>query len=291
MHFTDNLANRIKATSPIILGLDPNIDLFVDEFKPKNLSEVEDSLVYFCETVINASLDLICAVKIQIAYFESYGLAGMKALARVVKILKDKNLLIIMDAKRADIGSTNEAYSKAYLLPDKFSDESFVSDSLIVNPFLGYDSLEVFMNVAKKTNKGLFILTKTSNPGSSTIQDLVVENQTISEKIASLIYSYNQETLGSNGYGLFGAVVGATFFETALKLRKIMPNTWFLMPGVGHQQADISFNISQLQNSDKLGVLIPISRAILYPTRELLQKFDYSKAVNFLLSKYIKDFT
>jgi len=306
-HFADDIVSRISQTSPVLLGLDPNFSLMPAQFQPQSATpaEIQAALTHFCITVIDATKHLVPAIKPQIAYFEQCGLAGMHALADVLEYAKKCNLLIVMDAKRGDIGSTSQAYSTAYLA-DNISvlphldalKNPFSSDAVTVNPFLGDDALQPFISDAKNVGKGLFVLVKTSNPGSAFLQDKLVQpsnsaqnNQanhleTISNNIADWVEAENTDCIGQSGFGLIGAVVGATWPQQALQLRKRMPHTLFLVPGIGAQGGSFE-TVKACLNHQKQGVLLPISRGILYPTIE--QGANYSDAVRKATEGFVKE--
>jgi orotidine-5'-phosphate decarboxylase len=298
MIFTQKLIKKIQETSPIMVGIDPNFDYLPTDFHPKSnaLQDVENALFNFAKEIIDATFDLIPGIKPQIAYFEQFGLAGLTALARILEYAKSKDLLIIMDAKRGDIGSTSQAYANSYLIPElKINDDlkiinHFESDSLTVNPFLGIDAIEPLINTAIKNNKGLFVLLKTSNPGSDLIQGIKnSNNQTVSEILAKKIFEINKANLDKNGYGPIGAVVGSTYPEEAKKLRKILKNGYFLIPGTGTQGGTIKTALDSF-NPDKTGGIIPISRSITYPDKKEIQEFGFKKAVRNRLQKFINEF-
>lgn len=299
MRLIPNLFHKIQQTSGVVVGLDPNLDLFSEEFKVSKITSKEDLfkiLLDFCLKIIDSTYDLTPAIKLQIAYFEQFGILGLQVLAKVIRHAKSKGLLVIMDAKRGDISDTARAYSKAYLQDNLNLGQGFVlsnefsSDFLTVNPFLGEDSLESFINMAKEQDKGLFILVKTSNPGSNFLQTQVLANQkTVSENIAKMINDLNQKTIQKNqSYGLIGAVIGATHPQELLKFRKIMPNSLFLTPGVGSQGASIA-DIKKHYSQNLSGLLIPISRAIIYPNQEIVSKIGFGRAVRQNLLKFVEE--
>ena len=292
MNFADNLIQKIKSKSPIVIGIDPNFSLFPEIFRPKNVEDIQNCLQKFCEAVIDASFPKVAAVKFQSAYFEKLGIAGLMALSQAIKYAKSKDLITILDCKRGDIGDTSEAYSEAYLsefinIGEKFSFKSdFEVDAITVNPFLGDDTLEPFVRKALVNNKGLFILTKTSNPGSSFIQDVNENNITISEKIALKINELGQNSVVNNGYSSIGAVVGATYPEIAKKIRTIAPKTIFLVPGIGKQGGAIE-NAKYLFDKDGLGALIAVSRDLTYFGNSIGES-DFKGAIEEKIIEYRK---
>ncbi|CBN58483.1 MULTISPECIES: orotidine-5'-phosphate decarboxylase [Kamptonema] len=271
MQFSDRLVEKITQTSNIVVGIDPNFDLMPKAILPASgdSQAVTNALVNFAKLAIDTAYNLIPAVKFQSAYFEQFGSAGIKALAQSIEYARNQKLLVIMDAKRGDIGSTSLAYAQAYLegktkLTNGLTIESDLEvDCITINPFLGDDSLEPFVETAIKCNKGLFILVKTSNPGSQMIQDRVVNGKTISYYLAELVNQLGKDSIGKSGYSSIGAVVGATFPEQAKQLREIMPNAIFLVPGVGSQGGKIENTFINF-NHDGQGAIVPISRGITY---------------------------
>ena len=218
--------------------------------------------------IIDSICDIAPAVKPQMAFYEKYGSQGVIAFERTVMYAKAKGLIVVEDAKRNDIGNTAQAYADGHLGKVEMLDGSFISsfdvDFLTVSPYLGSESLMPFMNECVINGKGIFVLVKTSNPSSGEIQDVVSSNgKSISENIADNIFSNAKKCIGEKGYSSIGAVVGATYPEDAIKLRKIMPSSIFLVPGYGAQGACIK-DIMPCFNPDGLGAIVNSSRGILY---------------------------
>lgn len=272
MHFSDRLINRIKKTSPICVGLDPWYDRI-----PKEITEdaaSQGAAIYeFNKGIIDAVHDLVAAVKPQLAFYEMFGLDGMAAFARTIQYAKEKDLMVIADGKRNDIGSTAEAYAHAYL--DSTGD--FEVDALTISPYLGYDGIKPFIENCKRNEKGIFILVKTSNKSSGDLQDRKVdkENITISELMAHFVESWGQELMGDNGYSSVGAVVGATFPEEAARLRDLMPSSIFLVPGYGAQGAG-SLDVKPCFRKDGTGAIVNSSRGIIFAYEKSTK--NYQKA-------------
>jgi orotidine-5'-phosphate decarboxylase len=272
-HFADIINSQIKIKSPVVVGIDPNFDLLPESMRPRYLEkyEINGKLWDFVKPVLDACADKVCGVKFQSAYFEQFGSWGVRVLAKSVQYAKSLGLVVIMDAKRGDIGSTSEAYSKAYLNSENtFQNFSFTSyldsDAVTVNPFLGLDTMEHFLK-ASVLGKGVFVLVKTSNPGSGFIQNAMIGNQTVSEALAKFVNKEGQNSVGASGYSNIGAVVGATKVEEAQSLREIMNNNIFLAPGIGAQGGQVE-DIRKLMDANGLGVIVPISRGITYPKLE-----------------------
>ena len=294
----------INLKSPVVVGLDPVIEKIPNYYK-KNLQNSEDKLAEISEIffefnkdVIDSIYDIVPAVKPQMAFYEMYGEKGINTFIKTVKYAKEKGLFVIDDAKRNDIGNTAKAYAKGHLGKIDCGDGNkvsvFDSDFLTVSPYLGLDSIEPFIEECKENNKGIFVLVKTSNPSSSDIQDKIDENgEHIYESVAKFIKKAGEELIGETNYTSIGAVVGATYPEEALKLRKIMNNNIFLVPGYGAQGATAK-DIVNCFNEDGLGALVNASRSIIFSymkneTVESCSKEIYKKCVRESTIKMIDD--
>jgi orotidine-5'-phosphate decarboxylase len=270
-HFADKInAQILLKKSPIVVGIDPNFDLLPEHMRPRYLEkyEINGKLWDFVRPVLDATHDLVCGVKFQSAYFEQFGSWGVRILAKSVQYAKSLGLIVIMDAKRGDIGSTSDAYAKAYLnSKSTFKNFDFTSyldsDAVTVNPFLGLDTMINFVE-ASKEGKGVFVLVKTSNPGSGFIQNAMIGDKNVSEMLAEYVADQGESSIGSSGYSNLGAVVGATKVEESLHLRGIMKKNILLAPGIGAQGGSVE-DIKKLMDKDGLGVIVPISRGITYP--------------------------
>lgn len=270
----NKLVEQIKVKqSPIVVGLDPRIEMIPNEVKDKYFEEygntleaVSKSIIEFNRGIIDAVYDLVPAVKPQIAFYEKYGIEGLIAYKDACNYAKEKGLHVIADIKRGDIGSTSKAYSEAHIGQTDINGtkvSAFFSDSVTVNPYLGDDCLKEFVDDIKTFDKGMWVLVKTSNKSSEQIQNLEVEGETIYKKVGDLVNNWSQETIQSCGYSPIGAVVGATFPEEADLLRKIMPNSFFLVPGYGAQGAT-GKDIVNCFNDDGLGAIVNSSRGITF---------------------------
>jgi orotidine-5'-phosphate decarboxylase len=260
MNFADTLIEKIKETSPICVGLDPRYDQIPDHIKAD--APTPGAAFYeFNKGIIDAVHDLVPIVKPQIAFYEMLGLDGLAALSRTMDYAKEKGLLVLLDAKRNDIGSTAAAYANAYL--DEEGD--FAADALTVTPYLGSDGIKPFIDMCLKNGKGIFTLVKTSNPSSGDIQDRKVDEtgQSIYELMGQLVDSWGADLIGDSGYSSVGAVVGATYPDEAKKLRKLMPTSIFLVPGYGAQGGGAA-DVKDCFNSDGLGAIVNSSRGIIF---------------------------
>jgi len=274
MLLSDRLIKRIiDLKAPVIVGLDPTIDripALFKEGKPNTFEGAADCILEFNKTIIDAVCECVPAVKPQIAFYELYGSAGIKAFEQTVAYAKSKGLFVIADGKRNDIGNTASAYAGAFLgevpLPDgSFSLGPFGVDFLTVSPFLGAESLEPFFEAASAFDKGVFILVRTSNPDSDVIQSAVTSSggDSVSEYIAGVIDSNSSRCLGEHGYSSIGAVIGATYPEDAATLRSRMPKSLLLVPGYGAQGAKEA-GILPAFNPDGLGAVVVASRSVIY---------------------------
>ena len=265
-HFGNRLVEKIRKTKSFLcVGLDPHLDLIPEIFDPNN-SKIE-KVENFCYALLDCCVGLIPAIKPQIALFEQLGPKGMSLLASLCKIAQSKDILVIMDAKRGDIGSTSEAYANAYL----GKDAPFPSDALTVNPWLGLDSLEPFFTKVEEAGSGLFVLTHTSNIGSKDLQEVVLQNGLkCYEHLANILKPIVDKNEGSLGLSSIGLVSGATFKKQAVELRNLLPNSPFLIPGYGTQGASAADAIAPLiTDSTVPGLknfgLINASRSVSFP--------------------------
>lgn len=265
----------LDKNSRLCVGLDPRLNLIpssilnqaTKKFGKTNQAAAE-AIITFNKQVINAVLPHTACVKLQSAFYEQFGSEGVRAFWKTAEYAQVFNLPIIADIKRGDIDSTAKAYAQAYL-GGRFlfgKTQTTPIDAITINPFLGEDSLEPFIEVAYKTGKGLFILAKTSNSGSKDLQDLEVDGQTISGRIAAFIARQNSSQ-DEYGYGLVGAVVGATYPEHAKKLRDQMPNSIFLVPGIGAQGGDPAL-LKNFFDKNGLGAIINSSRGVVFSYEE-----------------------
>ncbi len=295
MNMADRLLEAIdKKQNACVVGLDPQIEKIPKKFiKGDSFADIADAIRKFNYAIIDSVYDLVPAVKPQIAFYEKYGAEGVKAFKDTVDYAKSKGLIVIEDGKRNDISSTAEAYAQAHLGKVKTLSSSAFSinaDLLTVNPYLGSDGLKPFFDTCKKFNKGIFILVKTSNPSSGELQDRFIEiTQSEQDKLKTLAIQlkenktemYNlvamhvnalaQQLKGARGYSPIGAVIGATYPEQAQTLRKIMPNSIFLVPGYG-AQGGTAKDLTNCFNNDGYGAVVNSSRGII---------FAYEKSKNF----------
>ena len=239
----DRLIEKIiKLKSPVVMGLDPRYDVIPECVRNKYSSDLEGAskaILEYNKCLIDNTYDIIPAIKPQIAFYEMFGIPGMKIFLDTCKYAKEKGMIVIADNKRGDIGSTAKGYSNAYLGKTKIGDieESiFDVDFITVNPYMGTDCIEPFVEDCKKYDKGIFILAKTSNPSSGELQDEKLESgEEIYKKVISLIETWGEDLRGKYGYSSIGAVVGATYPKQLEELRNLAKHTFFLIPGYGAQ--------------------------------------------------------
>ncbi len=258
---------RDKRT-PLVVGLDPRWDLLPFPFHQNRSNPtpraIAEAIAEFSREVIDVIAPLVPAVKPQWAFFEQFGAAGSVALENVITYARQRGLLVIADAKRGDIGSTAEAYAEAFF---RLAGSVPLSDALTVNPYLGADSWQPFVAAARERGTGIFLLVKTSNPGGADIQDLKTGDGRVFEIVADQVESAAAQTKGACGYGIVGAVVGATYPRQLAELRARMPSAWILVPGFG-AQGGTAQDAAGAFDSQGLGAIINSSRAILFAHRD-----------------------
>jgi len=274
-HFGDRLAEKIRKTKSFLcLGVDPHLDLIPEIFDDHNETNKITKVEKFCFSLLEVVIGKVPAIKPQIALFEQLGPEGMSLLSSLCKYAHSKDLLVIMDAKRGDIGSTSKAYASAYL----GINAPFPSDALTVNPWLGLDSLEPFFKKALDTGSGLFVLVHTSNKGSQDIQEVLINNNLkCYEHLAKILKPIIEKNNGKSGLSSIGIVSGATYKEQAMSLRKLLPTAPFLIPGYGAQGASASDACAPLKlDNHHPGLrnfgLINSSRGVLFPEKSYLAK-------------------
>ena len=243
----NKLIEKIQKThAPIVVGLDPMLNYVPEHIQKRAFAEYGETLEgaaeaiwQFNKEIVDATYDLIPAVKPQVAMYEQFGIEGVKAFKKTVDYCHEKGLVVIGDVKRGDIGSTSEAYAVGHLGKVKVGSQQFAGfdeDFATVNPYLGSDGIKPFIKVCKEENKGLFILVKTSNPSSGEFQDRLIDGRPLYEWVGEQVDAWGKEHMGDS-YSYIGAVVGATYPEQGKVLRKLMPKTFILVPGYGAQGA------------------------------------------------------
>lgn len=268
----NKLVKKIQENkAPIVVGLDPMLAYVPEHVKEKAYQEFGETLEGAAEAIwqynkaiVDATFDLIPAVKPQIAMYEQFGIPGLIAFKKTVDYCKSKDLVVVGDVKRGDIGSTSAAYATAHLGKVKVGSNSyygFDEDFATVNPYLGSDGILPFIDVCKEEKKGLFILVKTSNPSSGEFQDQLIDGKPLYELVGKKVAEWGEMCMGDT-YSYIGAVVGATYPKMGEILRGIMPKTYILVPGYGAQGGKAS-DLAPYFNKDGLGAIVNSSRGII----------------------------
>ena len=286
----DLLIDKIKEkNNPTVIGLDPRYNMipsFIKEKYGKDIKGVCDAILEYNKRLIDSTYDIIPAVKPQIAFYEMYGIEGLKAFKETCKYAKEKGMVVIADIKRGDIGTTAAAYSNAFLGKTDLNNNlysAFDVEFVTVNPYLGSDGILPFIEDCRKYNKGIFILVKTSNKSSGELQDIKTEDgKEIYVKVAELVNKWGKELIGENGYSSVSSVVGATYPEQLKILREVMPNSYFLIPGYGAQGGKAE-DIALGFDSNGLGGFVNASRSLMFAYKldrwkDIYTERDFEKA-------------
>ncbi len=251
-HFSDRLADAVeRKSSQLVVGLDP-----VVEQMP---AEVDGDLFAFCSGIVDAIAPHAVAVKPQSAFFEAHGADGVRAFAQVCEYARAAGLIVIADAKRGDIGSTARAYAEAFIP---------LADAVTVNPYLGGDSVEPFLEACRREGAGIFCLVKTSNPGSADVQDVALaDGRKLWQHVAGLVRDWGEELIGDRGLSAVGAVVGATFPREVAEARELLPRSVLLLPGIG-AQGGTPADVAAAFAAGPASALVSASRSVIYAYRE-----------------------
>lgn len=280
----NKLISKIQKTNaPIVVGLDPMMKFVPEQIQKAAFAEYGETLEGAAEAIwqynkgiVDAIYDLVPAVKPQIAMYEQFGIPGLIAFKKTVDYCKEKDLVVIGDVKRGDIGSTSEAYAVGHLGRVQVGSNSFYGfdeDFATVNPYLGSDGIHPFTKVCQEESKGIFVLVKTSNPSSGEFQDRLIDGRPLYEWMGEKVAQWGAECMPESGnYSYVGAVVGATYPEQGRILRKLMPNTFILVPGYGAQGGK-GADLVHFFQEDGLGAIINSSRGII----AAYQQEKYSK--------------
>ncbi|HTU91753.1 MAG TPA: orotidine-5'-phosphate decarboxylase [Gemmataceae bacterium] len=276
-HFADRLADAIRAKgNAVCVGLDPRWDSLPIELRQRHGSETLASVAAayegFCSRVIDIVAPLAPVVKPQSAFFEACGPEGMAALQRLLRKARERNLITILDGKRNDIASTASAYADAAFGGTRLAGRTYPvweADALTINPYLGRDAVEPFVESARRVGAGLFVLVRTSNAGAGQFQDLLVTSEAtpprpLYQHVGEAVAAWARENLGICGLGDVGAVVGATYPDELATLRKLLPEVTFLVPGFG-TQGGTAADVAPAFRPDGLGAVVNSSRGILFP--------------------------
>ena len=284
----NKLVENIKKTgAPIVVGLDPMLNYIPEQVQKKAFGEYGETLEgaaeaiwKFNKEIVDKTYDLIPAVKPQIAMYEQFGLPGLEAFKKTVDYCKEKGLVVIGDIKRGDIGSTSAAYAVGLLGKVQVGSKTYVpfdEDFVTVNPYLGSDGVNPFLDVCKEEKKGIFVLVKTSNPSSGEFQDQLIDGRPLYELVGEKVAAWGEQYMGTD-YSYVGAVVGATYPEMGKVLRKVMPKAYILVPGYGAQGGK-GKDLVHFFNEDGLGAIVNSSRGIIAAYKQ--EKYAAMGAENF----------
>ncbi|KOF57753.1 orotidine 5'-phosphate decarboxylase [Clostridium sp. DMHC 10] len=256
----DKLYNSVKEKGHVCLGLDTDLSYIPEKFLDK-YENIEDALFNFNKKIIDETIDVVSCYKVQIAYYEAYGIAGLKAYKNTLRYLKNENAISIADIKRGDIAKTAEMYAKAHFTGD------FESDIVTLNPYMGMDSIEPYIPYIRDNEKGAFVLLRTSNKGAEDIEYIETSNgKRVYDEVGEKIYSMGEKLKGKCGYSSIGAVVGCTHVDEGIKIRNNFKNMFFLIPGYGAQGGtakDVSLYLTEGN-----GGVVNSSRGILLAYRK-----------------------
>ena len=265
------IANIKKTGAPIVVGLDPMLKYIPEHIQKKafvefgvTLEGAAEAIWQFNKEIVDKTYDLIPAVKPQIAMYEQFGIPGLVAFKKTVDYCKSKGLVVIGDIKRGDIGSTSSAYAVGHIGKVQVGSKTYApfdEDFVTVNPYLGSDGVNPFIDVCKEEKKGLFILVKTSNPSSGEFQDQMIDGRPLYELVGEKVAQWGEDCMGDE-YSYIGAVVGATYPEMGKVLRKVMPKSYILVPGYGAQGGK-GKDLVHFFNEDGLGAIVNSSRGII----------------------------
>lgn len=271
----------VKTNAPVVVGLDPMMKFIPEHVQAaafeqygETLEGAAEAIWQFNKSIIDNIYDIVPAVKPQIAMYEQFGIEGLKVFKKTVDYCHEKDVVVIGDVKRGDIGSTSEAYAVAHLGKVKVGSKlltPFDEDFATVNPYLGSDGINPFIKICQEENKGIFILVKTSNPSSGEFQDQLIDGKPLYEHVGAKVDEWGSQCMGDT-YSNVGAVVGATYPEMGKTLRKVMPKAYILVPGYGAQGGKAE-DLAAFFNQDGLGAIVNSSRGII----AAYKKDEYAK--------------
>ena len=264
--FADRLAQAVeRKRSQLVVGLDPRLDVLPMELRGEAVlgrAAAASSVARFCKGIVDAVGPYVVAVKPQAAFFEALGSDGIRALEEVCDYARAGGILVIVDAKRGDIGSTSRAYATAYLEPR--NGDGPLADAVTVSPYLGHDSIEPFLAACRRHAAGVFLLVRTSNAGAADVQDAILsDGRPLWQHLAALVHEWGEPLVGEAGLSSVGAVVGATYPRAVSEARRIMPQTPILLPGVGAQGATPA-DVARAFTSGPASAVVTVSRSIIY---------------------------
>ena len=272
-NFADRLGDAVeRKRSQLIVGLDPRLDLLPMELRGEGVlgrAAGASAVARFCKGIVDAVGPYVVAVKPQSAFFEALGSDGMRALEEVSDYARSSGILVLLDAKRGDIGSTSRAYASAFLEPrDGPGSGRPVADAMTVSAYLGHDSVEPFLAACRRHGSGIFLLVRTSNAGAADVQDLALsDGRPLWQYLAALVHEWGQPLVGERGMSSVGAVVGATYPRAVSEARKLMPQAPMLLPGIGAQGATPA-DVARAFTSGPASALVTASRSVIYAFRD-----------------------
>ena len=291
-NFADALTNRIaELNNPTVMGLDPKLEYIPSYIREKHIANnpgdpeqaAADAILEFNVALIDAVCDIVPAIKPQFAYYEMYGVKAIEVLKKTIEYAQSKGMLVIADAKRNDIGTTATAYAEGIIGKTDVEGNDiamFGADCVTVNGYLGIDGIKPFTDVCGRDGKGIFALVRTSNPSAGDLQDLKLEDgRTVYEAMADKVAEWGKDLVGENGFSSVGAVVGATWPEQAVEIRKRMPTNLILVPGYGAQGAGPDAAVASF-TADGKGSIVNASRSLMcaWKKRDDLAPEDFAKA-------------
>jgi orotidine-5'-phosphate decarboxylase len=290
VQFSDRLVEAVRRKGPLCVGIDPRWDMLPRELRnslapEEPLRSAADITASFCLRVLQLVEPHAGVVKLQAAFFELLGPDGFAAMRLVLRTARGMGFVTILDAKRGDIASTATAYAQAAFAGCTIGETSYPiwdADSLTINPYLGRDAVEPFLEAARAEQCGTFVLVRTSNPGSGLFQDLVCDGKPLYRRVAEEVSRWNEPTLGSNGFGDVGAVVGATHPRELAELRVALPRVWLLVPGYG-AQGGTAAEVKAAYRADGLGAVVNSSRGVVFPFAP--DDLEWSKKITAAASK------
>ena len=270
MNFADRLAAAVeRKRSQLVVGLDPRLDVLPMELRGEAVlgrAAAASAVARFCKGIMDAVGPYVVAVKPQSAFFEALGSDGIRALEEVCDYARSTGLLVLLDAKRGDIGSTARAYAEAFLEPRDGA--APLADAITASPYLGHDSVEPFLAACRRDGAGVFFLVRTSNAGASDVQDLTLsDGRPLWQYLAELVHEWGQALVGEGGLSSVGAIVGATYPRAVSEARRLMPQTPILLPGVGAQGATPA-DVARAFTSGPASALVTASRSVIYAFRD-----------------------
>jgi orotidine-5'-phosphate decarboxylase len=269
-NFADRLAQAVeRKRSQLVVGLDPRLDVLPMELRGESVlgrAAAASAVARFCKGIMDAVGPYIVAVKPQSAFFEALGSDGIRALEEVCEYARSTGLLVLLDAKRGDIGSTSRAYSAAFLEPRNGSEP--LADAMTASPYLGHDSVEPFLAACRRHGAGVFFLVRTSNSGAADVQDLILsDGRPLWQYLAQLVREWGEGLVGDQGLSSVGAIVGATYPRAVSEARRLMPQSPMLLPGVGAQGATPA-DVARAFTSGPASALVTASRSVMFAFRD-----------------------